>query len=455
MANLNYVGSVAERFMKFRSSLATEENISENLFDAVSIYLPKSLASNNLAVGSYDPSAIDADHYGVVIVTVDNYKEVLKDTGSLLSQWLPVFNDGANVAVTLYVVIFDDTGFAVTVGDKAIAWQPLSKAFNELYFISCFKTMFSEHYNGNKVESDPAQATDYDDSNYFDMALCLSNLCENELTLSVFLCEIAVEVPTVAIAGDTVTITDNNVTKIMSVKKEVEVANATTFTGSTLATRAQYFWGFLYLLGMKHTLVLVHNGSFMLPIILGSWFDRPNITGLYIGNKLAKIRLTGNKVKPTGLPSPLNGNVNLNLEKTLSDILDEKLVGYFISIADNSLNNAELISDKTGSGMPVTAYLISKYIDYKTSQDVAKYVSSLDTLTNPVLANQEAYENIQGMLASNLQLFSGLKRLENVVMKFPPFSEAKKGNSFEGIAVWSAVYIDDLESVTVTGSVSF
>ena len=447
MANLNYVGSVAERFMKFRSALSTEENISENLFDAVSIYLPKSLASNNLADGSYEPSEITADKYGVVIVTVDNYREVLKDTGSLLSQWLPVFNDGANVAVTLYIVIFDDTGFAVTVGDKAIAWQPLSKAFNELYFISCFKTMFSEHYNGKTVESDPAQATDYDDSNYFDMALCLSNLCENESTLSVCLCEVAVDVP---VDG-----TDTNVAKIMSETKADEVENASTFTGSTLATRGEYFWGFMYLLGMKHTQIIVHNGSFMLPIILASWFTRPNVTGLYIGNKLAKIRLTGNAVKPTGLPSPLNSNVNLNLPKSISDILDEKVVGYFISIADNSLNNAELISDKTGSGMPITAYLISKYIDYKTSQDVAKYVSALDTLTNPVLANQEAYDNIRGMLASNLQLFVGLKRLENVTMQFPPFSEAKKGNSFEGIAVWSAVYIDDLESVTITGSISF
>ena len=447
MANLNYVGSVAERFMKFRSALSTEENISENLFDTVSIYLPKSLASNNLADGSYEPSEITADKYGVVIVTVDNYREVLKDTGSLLSQWLPVFNDGANVAVTLYIVIFDDTGFAVTVGDKAIAWQPLSKAFNELFFISCFKTMFSEHYNGKTVESDPAEPTDYDDSNYFDMALCLSNLCENESTLSVCLCEVAVDVP---VDG-----TDTNVAKIMSETKADEVENASTFTGSTLATRGEYFWGFMYLLGMKHTQIIVHNGSFMLPIILASWFTRPNVTGLYIGNKLAKIRLTGNAVKPTGLPSPLNSNVNLNLPKSISDILDEKVVGYFISIADNSLNNAELISDKTGSGIPITAYLISKYIDYKTSQDVAKYVSALDTLTNPVLANQEAYDNIRGMLASNLQLFVGLKRLENVTMQFPPFSEAKKGNSFEGIAVWSAVYIDDLESVTITGSISF
>lgn len=447
MANLNYIGSVAERFMKFRSSLSTEENISENLFNAVSIYLPKSLASNNLADGSYDPAEITADNYGVVVVTADNFKEELKDTGSLLSQWSPVFNDGANVAVTLYIIIFDDTGFAPTVGDKAIAWQPLSKAFNELFFISFFKTMFSEHYDGSKVEHDPAEAGDYDDSNYFDMVMCLSNLCKNESTLSFCLCEVKVTVPTDS--------TDPNTCKILTVEKADEEASASTLTGSTVASRAENFWGFMHLIGLEHTEIHVHNGTFMIPIILASWFTRPNITDLYIGNKLAKIRLTGDKVKPTGNPSPLNSNVNLNLPKDISDILDEKIVGYFISIADNSLNNAELIRDRSGTNFPITAYMISKYIDYKTSQDVAKFVASLDTLTNPVLANEEAYQQIQGMLASNLQLFAGLKRLEKVVMNFPPFSKAKKGNTFEGIAVWSAVYIDDLEAVTITGSISF
>lgn len=446
MANLNYVGSVAERFMKFRSSLSTEENISENLFDAVSIYLPKSLAGNNLASGAYTPSEVTAEKYAVIPVTADNFKEVLKDTGALLSQWTPVFNDGANVAVTLYIIVFDDENFAPTVGAQSISWSPLSKAFNELYFISFFKTMFSEHYDGTKVESDPAQETDYDDSNYFDMALCLSNLCKNESTLSFDLCELAVTIPEGA---------DTNETLILTKTRAEEEATATTLLGTDKTARAQYFWGYMNLIGLDHTMLFVHNGAFMLPIILGSWFTRPNVTGLYVGNKLARIRLANSKVKPTGLPSPLNSNVRLNPPKAVSDILDEKIVGYFISIADNSMNNAELIQDNSGTKMPVTAYMISKYIDYKSSQDMANFVTSLDTLTNPVLANEEAYTQLQGILASNIQLFAGLKRFADVVMEFPPFSEAKKGNSFEGIAVWSATYVGDLESVTITGSVAF
>ena len=145
--NLNYIGSVAERFMKFRSSLSTEENISEDIFNAISIYVPKSLATANLVTGSYNPTEITATKYAVITVTIDNYLDVLNETGSLLKQWLPVFNDGANSDVTLYLVIFDDTSFAPTTGEASITWNPLTKAFKELYFISFFKTLFSEKYD--------------------------------------------------------------------------------------------------------------------------------------------------------------------------------------------------------------------------------------------------------------------------------------------------------------------
>jgi hypothetical protein len=446
--NLSYVGSVAERFMKFRSTLKTEESISENLFNAVSIYVPKSLASANLASGSYTPSEVTPTKYAVIPVTVDNYASVLADGSSLLSQWLPVFNDGTNSAVTLYIVVFDDTGFSPTITAGAVTWAPLTKAFKELYFISFFKTMFSEHYDGSKVEHDPAEEGDYDDSNYFDMALALSYQCENESSLSFCLLETKVVVPE---EGET----DTNACQILTKTRAQEVQHCTTFVGSTVADRAEYFWGYLNLIGLAHTQPVVHNGNYMLPIVLGKWFERPNATGQYIGNKLAKIRLSGNKVKPTGNPSPLNGDVNLNLPASIAEILDSKFVGYFISIADDSLNNAELIRERSGTNFPVTAYMMSKWIDYQTSQDVAKFATAGTTLTKPVLVNQKTYENIQSMLVANIQLFAGIGRLTNIVLNFPPYSEAKKGQSFEGTAVWEATYVDDLESVQISGSISF
>lgn len=434
--------------MKFRSTLKTEEDISENLFNAVSIYVPKSLASANLASGSYEPSEVTADKYAVIPVTVDNYTSVLADGSVLLSQWLPVFNDGTNSAVTLYVIVFDDTGFAPTITAGAVTWAPLSKAFKELYFISFFKTIFSEHYDGKKVESDPAQETDYDDSNYFDMALALSYLCENESTLSFCLLETQVVVPS---DGET----DTNACKILSKTRGEETQHCTTLLGSTVADRAEYFWGYLLLIGFTHSSLIVHNGYYMIPIVLGKWFEDTNVTGQYIGNKLAKIRLSGTKVKPTGNPSPLNEDVNLNLDSAISDILDDKNVGYFISIADNSLNNAELVRERSGSNFPITAYMMSKWIDYQTAQDVAKYATATTTLTKPVLVNQKTYSVIQSMLVANIQLFAGLGRLENLVLDFPPYSEAKQGQWFKGTGVWSATYIDDLEGVEISGSISF
>lgn len=445
--NLNYVGSVAERFMRFRSRLAETEGVAEDLFNAISIYVPKSLAQANLASDSYDPTEVTADTYAVIAVTVDNYKDVLADGSPLLSQWLPVFNDGTNFAVKLYVIVFDDTGFAPTVTAGAITWQPLTKAFNELYFISLFKTMFSEHYDGSKVEHDPAEAGDYDDSNYFDMALALAYQCEIESTLSWALIEAKVEV----YDGTT----DTNACKVQSIERGDEVAHCTTLEGSTLADRAEYFWGYLNLIGGSHLNFIIHNGSYMIPIILGRWFEERNVSGLFIGNKLCKIRLTGNKVKPTGNPSPLNSDVNLNLPKSIYDILDDKNVGYFISIADDSQSNAELTRDRSVSNMPATAYAMSKWIDYTTSQDMAKYATAIQTLTRPVLVNQETYAQLQSFLVNNIGVFATLGRLTDIQIKFPPFSEAKKGNWFEGTAVWSAMYVDDLEGVNISGSISF
>lgn len=432
--------------MKFRSTLKTEENVENNLFNAVSIYVPKSLAEANLASGSYTPSEVTADKYAVIAVTVDNYTSVLAAGSVLLSQWLPVFNDGTNSAVTLYIIVFDDTSFSPAVTANALTWQPLTKAFNELYFISFFKTLFSEHYDGSKVTTSPAAETDYDDSNYFDMALCLSYLCEMESTLSFDLIELKVAVPDGS---------DTNICKIMSQTKAEELAHCTTLVGSAREDRAQYFWGYWNLIGNKHSEVHLHNGAFMIPIILGAWFEKPNVTGEYVGNKLAKLRLTDSKVKPTGLPSPLNGAVNLNLSNDITAILDDKVVGYFISVADNSDNNAEFIRDRSGSNFPITAYMISKFIDYKSAQDTAKYATGVTTLTKPVLANKKTYEHIQEILVGNIQNFAGLGRLDNLVVKFPPYAEAKQGQWFKGTAVWSAVYIDDLEGVEISGSISF
>ena len=433
--------------MQFRSSLVTEESVSENIFNAISIYMPYSLASRNITADAMAGVEVTADKYAVLTVNVDNYNDIL--AGTALYDWKPVFNDDTNFDVTLYLVVFDDTSFAVTVGDKSIEWSPLTKAFEDLYFISFFKTMFSEHRNGKKVESDPAEATDYDDSNYFDMLLCLSYLCENEASLSFCLAEGAVDVLAKA------TETDNNPCKVQSITRADETAHCTTLTGSTLADRAEYFWGYLNLIAPDHTMFYIHNGTFMTSVILAKWFAEKNESGMYIGNKLAKIRLSNSRVKPTGLPSPLNSDVNLNLDKSIYTILDEKHVGYFISISSASDSNAELVRDRTIGNFPANAYMMTKWICYQTSQNCANMVTANDTLTKPYLTNQETYDAIQQLLLNNIQSMALTGRITNVELNFPPLAEVVQGQTITGTGVWEATYIDDIESIRISGTVNF
>lgn len=432
--NLNYVGSVAQRFMKFRSSLASTEEIELNIFNAISIYVPKSLALANISADSYDTDAVTPDSYAVITVTVDNYAKVLTEGGDLLSQWLPVFNDGTNGSVTLYLIVFDDTDLEPVVTATGITWSPLSKAFDDLYFISCFKTLFSTSYDST-------------DANYHDLALCLSYKCSLESTLSMCLLELKLVVP----EGDE----DTNDVKILSLTRGDETTHCTTLVGTDTATRRQYFWGYINLMGGSHTWLIVHNGTYMYPIVLGKWFERTNNSGEFVGNKLQKIRLSGSKVKPTGNPSPLNTDVNLNLAEKWYVNLDAKNVGYFISISDNSENNAELIRDRTVENFPVTAYLMSKWIDYEASMALANYATANETLTDPVLANPATYNYIQRLVQGTINSMASTGRLTNITLKFPPYSLAKKGNSFEGVAVWSAIYVDDFEGVEVSGSIAF
>ena len=437
--------------MKFRSTLAADTTgVGTEIFNALSIYVPKSLAKANLAENSYDETAVTPDKYAVLTVTVDNYKDVLADGSVLLSQWLPIFNDGSNLSVILYIVVFDDTDFEPTVTSGAVTWAPLTKAFNDLYFISFFKTMFSEYYTGAKVtvDEDGEETVVSDDSNYIDMALALSYQCETEGTMSFDLIEIKVDIPE---EGEE----DTNPCKVLTLTHGDETLHCTTLAGSSKEDRAEYFWGYLNLIGGSHSNLIVHNGAFMTPIVLAKWFTEPNGSGLYVGNKLAKIRLNDSKVKPTGLPSPLNSDVNLNLRKELYEHLDDKNIGYFISIADGSDNDAELLRDRSIANYPITAYMIAKWIDYNASQDMARYLTDSSTLANPVLANEETYSYIQTLLLSKIQKFTPTNRIVNIQTSFPSFSEAKQGNKFVGTAVWKATYIDDLDGVEVTGSISF
>jgi hypothetical protein len=57
--NYNYVGSIAERRMHFASSADAAVDEKNELFNAISIYVPMSLAQNSIV--DFDPAWVSAE----------------------------------------------------------------------------------------------------------------------------------------------------------------------------------------------------------------------------------------------------------------------------------------------------------------------------------------------------------------------------------------------------------
>lgn len=148
--NVNYIGSLAERRLKFSSVVSVESIDSSDLFNSVSIYMPSSFAAANIV--DFDPSVVTKDSPALLAVTVDNYKDELK--GDLLAQVSPIFRDDTNFEATVYVIVFLDKDDVTTMwefGEKYIAFEPLTSAFQALYFLSYFKILFDPTYDGEQV----------------------------------------------------------------------------------------------------------------------------------------------------------------------------------------------------------------------------------------------------------------------------------------------------------------
>jgi hypothetical protein len=169
---------------------------------------------------------------------------------------------------------------------------------------------------------------------------------------------------------------------------------------------------------------------------------------------LLHIRLSSANIKPLGWPSPLNNAVNEN-DAGAVDVLKPKGVAYLQTISDNSLEHCRLTYARTLDGISLNAKMISKWIDYRSSMECANLITDKGTLINPVLTNNEAYKKIQNIVANNIMKFSKTKRLFNIKLSFPDFFVAKVGlTALEAASAWSALYVDDLDTVTVTGGIT-
>jgi hypothetical protein len=540
--NYNYPGSVAERKVHFSSSVDAIVDEKNELFHAISIYVPMSLAAANIV--DFDPAWVSAEKPAVFTCVLDNYKEVMK--GKLLDQWADAFRQDTNTNLVLYVIAFLDGAGAADmweIDDASIKFAPITNAFNKLFFISYVKTLFDETYSGKPfivpavpgtaavqtvriantggsaktvvagtyvwddgvktwplvvaedvtipageyvdyvltagavgVDANMAVSTDETamvapslpadctavcqaftqgadaepeheiPSLYFDMALALSYLCKLDFKLSYF-------IPLVKISYID---QKPNPADACWIRLKTSAEEKEAMTSLATGDRSKYFWGALHLMNcVQNTWTLVHSEAVnIIPLIFAAWFAAKNGSGQYVGNKLSLLRLRGTRIKPLGFPSWLNSEVNEN-DADGFDLLDAKNVGYLCTIADNTPQESCISSARSINGMPVTAQMISKWVDYTSAQQCAKFITEDGTLTDPVLTDESAYKKIQDIVFSNLLLFASTKRINNIVMQFPAFKTAKTGmTKLEAASSWKAGYTDDLDEVTVTGSIT-
>jgi hypothetical protein len=547
--NYNYIGSIAQRKMHFSSSVDAVVDEKNELFNAVSIYVPMSLASDNVV--DFDPAWVSAEKPAVFTCILDNYKTVMK--GKLLDQWMDAFRQDTNTSLILYVIVFLDdesTAGLWEIDDVSIKFAPLTSAFNKLFFISYVKVLFDETYDGrpailpanpgtpasmvirfaNTASSavtvstgvyawtdgvqnwvytvdtaitlppgeyvdvelfaatpgvdanlpdgssdnpftniaslfDPAlpegitvvgqssiQGTDPSagplevPSSYFDLSLALAYLCKLNLDLSYFISLVKVSYLD----------QKPNPADSCWIRRATSAEEKEAMQSIMDGDRTKYYWGALFLMNcVQNTWVLVHSEPVnIVPLIFAAWFAERNASGQFIGNKLSLLRLGGTRIKPLGFPSWLNSEVNENDAEGF-DLLDTKNAGYLCTIADNTPQESCVSSARAIGGVPVAAQMIAKWVDYTSAQQCAKLITASGTLADPVLTDEQAYRKIQEIFSGNLLLFVPIKRINNVVMKFPPFATAKKGlTKIEAASSWQAGYTDDLDEVTVTGGIT-
>ena len=493
----SYENSVAQRWMQFRSTIQATEDVSTEIFNAISVYIPARLASSNIV--DYYETPTESTPI-VITVTADNYSSKLQ--GQLLRQWGPVFKDGSNFDITMYLIVFADSDVVLGPDDveykSTITHAALTNAFNNLYHISYFKTMFASVYGQHLDAAPESMATD----KYWDEALALAQLCESkpELSYGVFnaftwmpetFIDTETPYPIKAVSSGGGTVFNNNTTSLflgLYADKTTQNVGGTEVYGadavigenglasmfswydteSAPIARAAFFASFLGVVAPTKSWLVVHaaNAHYgsddlsALPNVAAEifnvWFTEKNASGNYVGNKFEKTRLTGTDIRPTGAASWLNTAANVNLPTAMMERLDDYHSTYFMSICDRYMNDC-IANDATSSeGVPVTASMIEKWIDYTTSQQLAAIVTDIDTVAHPYLRNEETYQMVQDVLLSNIQRFARAGVIKDIVLKFPAYSElvASDTDIVVGAGAWEATYVYPLRKVVVGGVIN-
>ena len=173
---------------------------------------------------------------------------------------------------------------------------------------------------------------------------------------------------------------------------------------------------------------------------LGLAMSTYNSSGTCVGNALDMVAT-----------SMINcsGKDGANLSKGIRSSLSSLNIQTFKPVGDNS-GNVAAVGASTINGEVVSANWILAYIAFMVKVRIAQMLTS-----GNFLRNEANYTTILNVMASMIQLFgsNGSGRLSNVVITAPAFgSLPSSGDEIVIDNAWSATYVDQVRSVTITGT---
>lgn len=354
----------------------------------------------------------------------------VKDWLIQLAQNVNIAGNGTHTPITIYASTVGSNA-ALTTGSVDVSNLSPNTGLSHLTIT----------VTGFTQGTDPGEGPAEVPSQFFDLSLALAYQAKQDNRLSCFVSLVKLALP--------VETPDTNRCLIRSSGKNGQLANMHSIADDD---REQYYWGALYLMGCRNTWVITHSEEVNVFVqVMAEWFREKNKTGLYVGNKLSHIRLSGSKIKPFGYPSWIDSEVNVNDSKGF-DILDDMEISYLNTISSSSKQDCALSRARGVLGDSINALMISKYVDYTAAQKCADMFTEEGTLIDPKLTDEEAYKDIQNIYKDLLQLFTKTRRISAIRMMFPEFTVAKKGLvALEAVSAWKARYTDDLDKVTITG----
>lgn len=406
---------------------------------------------------------------GIVVTSTNIVNGVNPGVGSIIT--IPagsfLYNDGARVftiAIPTDMVMRPDdvsaqvTILATTVGVDPNLGQGLidGNLMDRRLIAPPLPVGIVVMVTGTTQGTNPVAAPFVAPSQYFDLSLALAYQCKNNMALSWMW-------SLVKISYEDRAPNPQDRCWIRYLSRADQLAGIRDQSGSPsllAAPRDRYYWAMLHLMECQNTSVIVHSEfQYIIADILAAWFATRNASGSFIGNKLSLLRLSGTRIKPLGWPSWLDSSVNENDADGQQQLRDMN-VGHLATIADNTpqesyLTMARGIGD-IDKGIPVTMQMIAKFVDYTCSQEAAKMVTSTGSLTDPILTDEDAYQEIQRLVGRTLGRFAGTNgRIFNIIMAFPEFAVAKKSRTaLSAASAWRAWYKDDLDEVEVSGGIT-